>query len=273
MGKYNNAGRSGQYGQHGGGRGGGGGASTALLVLVGIAILGALGFFGYRYAQSRSAREVDKDNCLANAVSPQATLFLIDETDRLSHENAERIKARIRDAVNVMPRYSRIVIVPFGGDVATPLQPIFNRCLPGRQATASIDEGGQLLEEEYQGFEKALDGEVKKLEQIPDSKNSPITEQVIRAASDPELHWQGKARTLVLITDGLESSIYWTRNLKLNDSPEGLLRNVHAEYFEIGNARGTRLQTPQMRAEWKSWLEKAGADVRVTAPGYSAADG
>jgi len=243
------------------------------MILVGILLVAGLGFLGYRYAQSRNAREIDKDNCLANAPAPQATLFLIDETDRLTHENAERIKARIRDAVNALPRYSRVTIVPFGGDVATPLQPIFNRCLPGRSSTASLDEGAQLLEEQYHGFEKALDSEVKKLEELPDSKTSPITDQVIRAASDPELHWQGKARTLVLITDGLESSIYWTRNLKLKDAPEGLLRNVHAEYFEIGNAHGTRLQTPEMRAEWKRWLENAGADVRVTAPGYSAADG
>lgn len=271
MGKYNSPARGGSA--YGRGGGSGGGASTLLLVVLGIIALGALGYFGYRYAQSRSAREVDKDNCLTNAQGPQATLFLIDETDRLTHENAERIKARIRDSVNAMPRYSRVTIVPFGGDIATPLQPIFNKCLPGRSATASLDEGAQLLEEQYQGFERALDGEVRKLEEIPDSRTSPITDQVIRAASDPELHWQGKARTLVLITDGLESSIYWTRNLKLKDAPEGLLRNVHAEYFEIGNAHGSRLQTPEMRAEWKRWLEKAGADVRVTAPGYSAADG
>jgi hypothetical protein len=270
MGKYDAAGR-GSYGRGGGS--GGSGASTVLLAVIGLIVLGALGFFGYRYAQSRSAREVDRDNCLTNATGPQASLFLIDETDRLSHENAERIKARIRDGVNTMPRYSRVIIVPFGGDIATPLQPIFNKCLPGRSSTASLDEGAQLLDEQYQAFEKTLDAEVRKLEELPDSKTSPITDQVIRAASDPELHWQGKARTLVLITDGLESSIYWTRNLHLKDAPEGLLRGVHAEFFEIGNARATRLQTPSMRSEWKRWLEKAGADVRVTAPGYSAADG
>jgi hypothetical protein len=197
-------------------------------------------------------------------------LFLVDETDRLSPENAARIKSRINDAVNHLPRYSRVSIVPFGGDTAAPLIPIFNRCLPGKAATSNLDEGGQLLEEEYGRFEKMLDQEIAKLEKMPDSKTSPIADQVIRAASDPELHWHGATRTMVLITDGLESTIYWTRNLKLPDPPSGLLSGVRAEYFEIGNSKGNRLQTPQMRAEWKSWLEKAGADVRVSAPGYAA---
>jgi hypothetical protein len=197
---------------------------------------------------------------------------MVDSTDRLSAENGARIRERINDAVNVLPRYSRVIIVPFGGDTATPLIPIFNKCLPGRAATASIDEGSQLLEEDYRAFAQALDGMVTHLQQLPDSRTSPIAEQIVRAASDPELHWQGTARTMVVITDGLETSIYWTRNLRLNDPPEGLLRDVRAEYFEIGNAHGNRLQTPQMRLEWKSWFERAGAEVRITAPGFSAND-
>jgi 4-amino-4-deoxy-L-arabinose transferase-like glycosyltransferase len=251
-------------------------ASLLRKMLLGSAILlilGALGYFGYRYAQARHARETDSDTgCLTNASAPQATLFLVDETDRLSSENGARIRARINDAVAVLPRFSRVIIVPFGGDTATPLLPIFNKCLPGRASTASLDEGGQLLDEDYRAFEQALNQMVTRLQQLPDSRTSPITEQVIRAASDPELHWQGNLRTMVIITDGLETSIYWTRNLRLPDPPAGLLRGVRVEYFEIGNERGNRLQTHEMRLEWKSWLERAGADVRLTAPGFSAVD-
>jgi hypothetical protein len=197
---------------------------------------------------------------------------MVDATDRLSPENASRISSRIDDVVNRLDRYSRVIIVPFGGDTAAPLLPIFNKCLPGRAATANFDEGTQRLEQQYDAFRDALGAMSSRLTQLPDSRTSPITEQVVRAASDSQLHWQGSARTLVLITDGLESSIYWTRNLRLPDPPEALLRDVRAEYFEIGNERGNRLQTRQMRLEWKSWLERAGATVRITAPGFSASD-
>ncbi|HEX2764500.1 MAG TPA: hypothetical protein VHM92_11760 [Allosphingosinicella sp.] len=236
-----------------------------------MVIVAGLGYAAYKYLQNREHRATDiATGCLTSAPTPQAVLFMVDQTDRLSKEHAARIKSRIEDEVSKLPRYSRVIIVPFGGDTAAPLEPIFNKCLPGRSATANLDEGAQLLEEEYKGFDQSLQSLISGLDRLPDSKTSPITEQVVRAASDPQLHWQGSARTLVLITDGLESSIYWTRNLKLPDPPEGLLRDARAEYFEIGNAKGNRLQTREMRLEWKSWLERAGADVRISAPGFPA---
>jgi hypothetical protein len=248
----------------------GGGGGLLLLAVIAVATV-AIGYFGYSYVQGRNARATDAETgCLTNAPTPQAVLFMVDATDRLSRENAARIQSRIVDAVQALPRYSRVTIVPFGGDTAAPLTPIFNKCLPGNAATANLDEGGQLLEEQYQAFRQALDRMVANLVQLPDSRTSPITEQVIRAASDPQLHWQAGARTLVLVTDGLESSIYWTRNLRLPEPPDGLLQDVSAEYFEIGNPRGSRLQTHSMRLEWKSWFERAGAQIRVTAPGFAA---
>lgn len=256
---------------HRGGNGKGGGLGGLVKGLILLALVGGVGYLGYWYWAGRSLNETDSQTgCLTNAPAPQAVLFMVDSTDRLSRENSERIGSRVRDAVDNLPRYSRVIIVPFGGDTAAPLQAIFNGCVPGRPSDARWDEGAQLLAEPYQRFGRELDALVAQLQQLPDSRSSPITEQVVRAASDPQLHWQGNARTLVLITDGLESSIYWTRNLRLPNPPEALLRDVRAEYFEVGNTRGNRLQTREMRLEWKSWLERGGADVRLSAPGFSA---
>jgi hypothetical protein len=250
---------------------GGGKFGKALVWIVILIAVAGLGYLAYLYTIDREQRQTDAETgCLTNAPTPQAVLFMVDSTDRLTTENAARVKSRIDDAVDGLSRHSRVIIVPFGGDTAVPLLPIFNKCVPGRSATASLDEGAELLEEEFKGFEEALTSMVSRLEQLPDARSSPITDQIIRAASDPQLHWQGHARTLVLITDGLESSIYWTRKLKLPDPPEGLLRDTRVEYFGIGNAKGNRLQTRDMRLEWKSWLERAGADVRITAPGFPA---
>lgn len=252
---------------------GGGVLAKALVALVILVAIAGLAYLGYRYMEDRKQLQTDTDTgCLTNAPTPQAVLFMVDSTDRLSRENGIRIRSRIDDAVTNLPRYSRVIILPFGGNTAAPLLPTFNKCLPGRSATARFDEGGQLLDEDYAAFTQALDAMVANLQRLPDSRTSPIAEQIVRAASDPQLHWQGSARTLVLITDGLESSIYWTRHLRLPDPPEALLQGVRAEYFEVGNERAIRLQTRELRLEWKSWLERTGADVRLTAPGFSAGD-
>lgn len=262
---------AGKYSAGGSGPGGGGGGLRAVPVLLLVLLLGTLGYGGYRYWAGQEARQTDAaTGCLSKAPTPQAALFLVDATDQLSRENAKRIGSRIKDAVDGLDRYSRVIIVSFGGDTATPLHQIFNGCVPGNAATARWDEGGELLAKQYTGFETQLDDLVGRLQKLPDSKTSPITEQVIRAASDPQLHWQGSVRTLVLVTDGLESTIYWTRHLKLPDPPAGLLSGVRAEYFEIGNEKAQKLQTHEMRVEWKSWLERAGADARMTAPGFPA---
>jgi hypothetical protein len=248
-----------------------GGSSPLLILLVLLLLVGGGGYFGWRYVQGAKANETDEHTgCLKNVPTPQAVLFLIDATDRLSAENAERIGSRIKDAVDGLDRYSRVIIVSFGGDTATPLHQIFNGCIPGKTSTARWDEGAQLLGRQYDEFKKQLDGLVAALQQLADSKTSPITDQIVRAASDPQLHWEANLRTLVVVTDGLQSTIYWTRHLKLPDPPAGLLEDVRAEYFEVGNEKGSRLQTPEMRLEWKSWFERAGADVRITAPGYPA---
>lgn len=262
-----------KYGARPGQGGGqsGGGLGGLLKGLVAIAVVAGICYLGYRYWIGGAATATDAETgCLTNVPAPQAALIMVDATDRLSRENSERISSRIHDVVGGLERYSRVIILPFGGDTAAPLQPIFDGCVPGRPSDARWDEGGQLLAEPYRRFQHELQALVTRLQQIPDSHSSPITEQIVRAASDPQLHWQGSMRTLVLTTDGLESSIYWTRNLRLPDPPDSLLRDVRVEYFEIGNTRGNRLQTREMRLEWKSWLERAGADVRISAPGFSA---
>lgn len=252
-------------------RGGGGGGGRLLLTVLLLAGIGGGGYFGVQYWRGMQARETDeKTGCFTHAPTPQAALFLIDATDHLSPENAKRIGDRIKDAVDGLDRFSRVIVVSFGGDTATPLKQIYNGCVPGKATSARWDEGSQLLQKQYGDFRTRLDGLVSELERLPDSKTSPITEQVIRAASDPQLHWDGRTRTLVLATDGLQSSIYWTRHLKLQDPPAGLLKDVRAEFFEVGNEKGNKLQTPEMRQEWKSWFEHAGADIRITAPGYPA---
>lgn len=248
-----------------------GGPNTPLLVGVALLALTLLGG-GYYWlsAQSKNNATDALSGCLTNRESPEAMLVLVDETDKLSKENAERIRSHIVDRVNKLPRYSRLLIVPFGGDIATPLKSIFDHCVPGKEDSGGVAEGSLVLKKKYEEFQLALDGLVDGLQKVPDSKTSPITDQVVRAASDSVLHWEGQARSLYLVTDGLESSIYWTKELRLKAPPAGILQGVKAEYFEIGNSNSTRFQTKDLRDKWKTWLSTAGAEVRMDAPGYPA---
>jgi hypothetical protein len=210
----------------------------------------------------------DETGCLAHRGTPNAVMFMVDTTDRLSPANAEYVISAIRDVVGKLPRYSRVIVVPFGDDTATPLRPIFSRCLPGRAEDAGLDESGRFIAEAYKGFEGSIADLSNTLRSQPDAPSSPITQQVIRVASDPELHWQGDKRTLVVFTDGLESSIYWTKKLQLKDPTPHILEGVDVEYHEVGNPRAKQLQTDDLREKWKEWFAKAGANVRVTAPGF-----
>src|SRR3954468_19695804 len=123
------------------GRGSGMSAMLVPALLLLLLVVGG-GFVGWQYWNGQEARETDEHTgCLKNAPPPQAVLFLIDATDRLSRENAERIGSRITDAVDGLDRYSRVIIVSFGGDTATPLHQIYNGCIPGRATNARWDEG------------------------------------------------------------------------------------------------------------------------------------
>lgn len=236
---------------------------VALVALV-VAIASAWLFL------QRSHREGETDKqtgCLTARETPQAALFLVDSTDRLTPENAKHVVDTIVQDEGQLPDYSRLVIVPFGDDIAAPLAPVFSKCLPGRKAR--LDQNQHAVDATNQEFQASLDKLSDTLSSLPPSKSSPIAAQIVRAASDPVLQWKGAQRTMVVITDGLESSIYWSRDLKLPDPPANLLNGVAVEYVELGNAKASKLQSDQMRQQWRAWFEKAGATVRMTAPGYA----
>ncbi|KRB86134.1 hypothetical protein ASE00_05195 [Sphingomonas sp. Root710] len=254
------------------GRKGGKEAVSGIIWLAALAVLLAGVTGGYMYLKrSQAVHVTDADTgCLSASTTPEADLFMVDATDHLSAATANEVVQAIRDRVKELPRYSQVIIVAFGDDTSTPLAPLFSHCLPGQAKDARLDESGRFLDDAYVGFEKALLDMSTKLQNLPDAPTSPITAQITRAASNPVLHWTGDKRTLVLFSDGLESSIYWTKNLKLREPAPHILDGVSAEYFELGNARAKRLQTEDMREEWKRWFDKAGASVRMTAPGYAA---
>lgn len=238
---------------------------TSLTVLL-VGIVGA--YFALKQSQTANATDAET-GCLSGRLAPEAVLFMVDTTDRLNDKNADHVVMSIRDMTDQLPRYSHVIVVPFGNDTSMPLVPLFSQCLPGHGKDARLDESARFVEEGYKRFEGALSQLGNTLKKQADASTSPITQQIINAASNPALHWKGDTKTLVLYSDGLESTIYWTKELKLKDPPPRILDRVKVEYHELGNVKSYRLQTPNLREQWRTWFDKAGATVRMTAPGYA----
>jgi hypothetical protein len=248
------------------------GGMKAGLIWVGSLVILFAGLVGgymmLKKSQSDNATEKET-GCLSDRPTPEAVLFMVDTTDRLSEKNADHVVTSIRDMAGALPRYSRVIVVPFANDVAAPLTPVFSQCLPGHGKDARLDESARLVEDAYGKFESALNELDGKLKSLSDAPTSPITQQIINAASNPALHWTGESKTLVLFSDGLESTIYWTKELRLKAPPTRILDRVKVEYHELGNTKNSRLQTVQLREQWREWFDKAGATVKMTAPGYA----
>lgn len=227
---------------------------------------------GFRaYQERHHERQVDRaTGCLLNSTTPKALLVMVDTTDPLAQESGVRLQAAIMDAVGELPRYSRVTLIAFGNQLAEPLAIKFDGCLPGRRDDAGWDEGGGYLEHQHRKFEAEVQRVVESLGNLPPANSSPIAEQVIRAASDRVLHWEGARRGLLLVTDGLQTSAYTRTHVRLPVPPDGILRSVEVEFFEVGNARDQSLQTPEMRVAWADWFKSAGATVTMSAPGYAA---
>ncbi len=226
------------------------------------------------YQQRQHERQVDRTTaCLLNSETPKALLVMVDTTDPLVQDSGLRLKTAIMDAVGELPRYSRVTLIAFGNQLAEPLTVRFDGCLPGRRDDAGWDEGGGYLEHQHQRFESEVQRVVQSLDNLPPANSSPIAEQVIRAASDRVLHWEGARRGLLLVTDGLQTSVYAQSGVRIPAPPESILRGVEVEFFEVGNARDQSLQTPAMRTAWADWFKSAGATVTMSAPGYASQEG
>ena len=223
------------------------------------------------YQHRHHERQVDRaTGCLLNSETPKALLVMVDTTDPLVQDSGLRLKTAIMDAVGELPRYSRVTLIAFGNQLAEPLAIKFDGCLPGRRDDAGWDEGGGFLEFQHRKFESEVQRVIQSLDNLPPASSSPIAEQVIRAASDRTLHWESARRELLLVSDGLQTSVYTRTQVRLPAPPDGILNSVEVEFFEVGNARDQSLQTPAMRTAWADWFKTAGATVTMSAPGYAA---
>ncbi|MBB4837514.1 hypothetical protein HNP52_000565 [Sphingomonas kyeonggiensis] len=249
------------------------------LIVAGAAIVAMLLGMAAWYAsgaQQGDATERDPATlCLLRAPASRAELTLLDQTDALAAGAGQHFTRLINHVRDTLPRNGRLTIVPFGGDLGQPLAVAFDICSPGKGAEAdTLSEGAVRLQRDYETrFVAPLSKAAAELAVPRESNQSPIADQILRAANDPTIGWRGEERILNLMTDGLEntpaSPIYTSGKIVLPPPPSDLLRGVTVNYFELASARNSALQTPVVRAAWKAWFEAAGAKVNMYAPGYA----
>ena len=227
----------------------------------------------------RARRGVARDPdslCRLQAPPPAQALVLLDQTDTLAGDSGTRFLRLLRRIKTELPKNGRLTIVPFGGDLGASLAPVFDICSPGsgREADELI-EGRATVQQLYdRKFAGRLDRVAEMLQAPRTSAMSPIAEQIERALNDPAIPFSAARRDLYIFTDGLQhtpnSRIYRGAELVLPDPPAGLLRGIRVHYVELANARHPELQRDPVRETWRRWLEGAGGQVSMYAPGYAA---
>ncbi|HEX8572195.1 MAG TPA: hypothetical protein VF759_05540 [Allosphingosinicella sp.] len=246
-------------------------AGTALLVLA--AGVGAGVLKGQRAAEENARNP--STLCLEKGLPPVSTLALLDVTDRLAADSGDRFTRLVQRLRDDLPRNARLTIVPFADDLGQSLAPAIDICSPGRgeEANGSFEGPGRIQRAYETKFQAPLQRIAQRLSDTGASANSPIAEQIVRAASDPAISWSGTRRELTLFTDGLQntpsSRVYSTGAVRLPPPPPGILQGVTVNYIELTNPRHNALQSAQVRLAWKAWFEAAGAErVRMFAPGF-----
>lgn len=215
--------------------------------------------------------------CLTNRTTAVSVLVLLDTTDPLARDSGPRFRALVNRIRSRLPRNGRLTVASFDGNVARPLNQVFDWCSPGQGIEADQTFEGRLsIERQYQQrFQVPLERAAASLANVAPSAQSPIAEQIERAVNDPALGWSGDEREIYVLTDGLQNmpgtSVYEENRVVLPAVDPQLLKDVTVHYVELGNLRRPELQNSQGRATWQQWFEDAGATrVLMYAPGYPA---
>lgn len=250
------------------------GALWPMLLALAVALVAGGAFALWRSSQ---ADEVDPaTGCLVRGEAPTAALFMVDITDKLSAANIKMIASSIVDRARALPRASRLSVVLFGDDTSSAFVPLdLSPCTRPNGEAARLDENARFLDEDYKKYQADLVSKIDAaIADAPPSHTSPITEQLLRAANSPSLHWQGAKRELTLFTDGLETGATTQSGHGFHLPAPGatVLGGSDVTFIEIGNKRDHKMQTHREREAWRGWLTAAGAAaVHMVAPGYAAA--
>lgn len=151
------------------------------LGLVGILLLVALGAGAWWLRNSKV--HLDAENC--PTTGPRAVhLVMIDRSDPISGQQAQRIRQYIQKAKDEAAFGTRFDIYTFEGNVQNELRPVLRVCAPGRPEEANaLIENPELIRKQYdERFSATIDKTIDALVGETTRDNSPIIESLRGAA-------------------------------------------------------------------------------------------
>lgn len=266
-----------RYADRRGNRNGGGYGKTAFSILL---ILGCFGLVGgvLHLGATAPIGPLDKDTgCKTGTVLTDATLVLVDTTDRLSPLELDRARTSIERAAMQVPVGGKLTVVMI--DPVQPLSPkvLFSRCSPGRADEVSgLTQGQRKAADKYsQQYWQPLADAIASLKTAADSKTSPILLTITAMTTRPDFDARVRNRRLIVAGDMVEHhngiSHYqpqrdlWSEFVRSGQSSElpANLRGVHVEIEYFRRTATRAVQTDAHRSFWIKWFGERGA-IEIT---------
>jgi len=183
-----------------------GNITGAILLIAGTAMLAAIGF-GYWWVRENQM-VVDKGtNCPVSG--PRSIhMFIVDRSDPVSGQQAQRIGQVISDYRDSAEKGERFDFYVFEGNAQDALQPILSVCSPGREVNPLIENERRAKRDYEERFSMVVDRIAAELVVPTTLKNSPLLES-LRAAvqtSFGPFAGGGVPFRLTLVSDMIQNS-------------------------------------------------------------------
>jgi hypothetical protein len=184
-----------------------GNITGVILLVAGVAMLAAIGV-GYWWVRENQV-VVDKGtNCPVSGPPRSVHMFIIDRSDPVSGQQAQRIRQVIADYRDTAEKGDRFDFYVFEGNAQDALEPKESVCSPGREVNPLIENERRAKLTYDEKFARVIDSAASELLVPSTLKNSPLLES-LRAATQTSFGpfaEGGVAFRLTLVSDMIQNS-------------------------------------------------------------------
>lgn len=247
---------------------------SLLLLVAALLLLSFIGLFFWKQSQLRPLDEITQ--CDVKKGPDSVTVLLVDVTDPMTLPQRQDFYNQLERLRNSIPRYGKLAIFKVDATSERLLQPIIERCNPGRGDDTNEYTGNPAkLEKNWEEkFEQPLQEAFESLATASGANRSPILES-IQSINLTELSTSAldeKPRRIILASDLLQNtnriSFYGqlpnAEDLAESDQFRMLrtdLRGVDLELWMIQRPDAQQSQPRALIYLWESLIETQGGTV------------